>query len=317
MHAQDSSARHLPGLVSKEWPTFAMSLAEVLAQLMEDQFLIISLKRSNRFVQFAGQGSFGVRAEVVANAFLSPDERIDEEGLAELRELGWIPPTGSPDAATPQQAPDGSPNYFMQCSVPVNSAGLAEVAVRTLHAVLGVPHPGFLEYQSFDADGNSLSFPSLGLREAPRAVKPNATEDPCAQWQATLRQITGIPDLAFDGDGDACLQYGDSLDVLISPSSDHSHVRIRTILAAEVIRSPDVFVRINEVNVSLRYLRVVLAGNAIFAVAEVPLLPFVPEHHAALLAEFCHVSKSLAESLRPEFAGSEWHPAPAGSDLRH
>jgi hypothetical protein len=64
-------------------------------------------------------------------------------------------------------------------------------------------------------------------------------------------------------------------------------------------------------------LRVVLAGNAIFAVAEVPLLPFVPEHHAALLAEFCHVSKSLAESLRPEFAGSEWHAAPAASDLRH
>lgn len=56
MKVLNSFAKSVPSGVSEEWHPFAMSVANVLAHLTEDQFLIISAKQSSRFVQFAGQG---------------------------------------------------------------------------------------------------------------------------------------------------------------------------------------------------------------------------------------------------------------------
>ena len=77
MKMLNSFAKAVPARISEEWHPFAMSVANVLTYLKEDQFLIISAKQSSRFVQFAGQGSFGLRAEVAANVFLSPGDWID------------------------------------------------------------------------------------------------------------------------------------------------------------------------------------------------------------------------------------------------
>jgi len=41
----------------KEWDRLADDLAVCLADLSEDEFLILSSKRENYFVQFAAQGS--------------------------------------------------------------------------------------------------------------------------------------------------------------------------------------------------------------------------------------------------------------------
>lgn len=60
------------GPVSDTWPPFAAALADAIGRLKEDQFLVIAVKHSLRAVQFAGQGALGLRAEVVANAFLDP-----------------------------------------------------------------------------------------------------------------------------------------------------------------------------------------------------------------------------------------------------
>ena len=45
----------------KEWDRLADNLAVCLADLSEDEFLILSSKRANYFVQFAAQGQFGMR----------------------------------------------------------------------------------------------------------------------------------------------------------------------------------------------------------------------------------------------------------------
>ncbi len=295
-------AKALPAGISEEWHPFATSVADVLAHLKEDQFLIISAKKSNRFVQFAGQGSFGLRAEVVANAFLSPGEWIDEAGLQELRHLGWSAPTGSPEASTPEQAPDGSPNYFMQCPNPFDGTLLADIAVRTLRQVLGVSHPGFLEYESFDADGKRLSFPSLGLRKVRKTAKPTSSKNLSAVLLAAMCQITGIADLEVDEDGDVPVCYG-SIVTFTSLAADGLHARIRAPLAVDVTPSSEMLVRINEVNSSIRYLRVAYGGTAIIAVAEVPLVPFVQEHFAAVFEEVCRVGDALSDLLCAEFAG--------------
>ena len=52
------------------------SLAASLSALDEDQYLIIKRKDRPWFVQFAAQGSFGVRAELVSNSYLAPADQI-------------------------------------------------------------------------------------------------------------------------------------------------------------------------------------------------------------------------------------------------
>jgi hypothetical protein len=71
------------GKRSKDWPEFMTRLSEVLDKLDEDQYLVINVKKSNRYVQFAGQGSYGLRAETASNHFLSKDERLDRKQVAE------------------------------------------------------------------------------------------------------------------------------------------------------------------------------------------------------------------------------------------
>lgn len=149
--------------VSAAWPAFHERLTETLRALTEDQFLIVSRKETNRFVQFAAGGFFGLRAEVVCNAFLHGRDRLSEEDVAMLQALGWADPTSGP-SVPPELDPDGSPNYFEEWENPVDHAEVAALAVRTLIEVLDVPHPGWLEYNALDTEGNKLLLPSLGLK---------------------------------------------------------------------------------------------------------------------------------------------------------
>ena len=150
-----------PPRVSSAWGPFAGQLASVIEQLREDQFLIISTKRPNRYVQFAGQGAFGLRAETVCNQYLPASDQLDEAQIATLQGFGWQLPTGAPDQATPERDPDGSPNFYLDYPPPVPYADLADLAMRTLVEVLRVPHPGFLQYSSFDSNNNTLLWPDL------------------------------------------------------------------------------------------------------------------------------------------------------------
>ena len=214
---------------SVAWPPFAQKLATVLATLNEDQFLVILAKRSNRFVQFAGQGASGVRAESVSNQYLPRSEQLDAQQIARLKELGWQTPTGTAESSTPERDPDGSPNYFVEFASPVPFAALADLAVRTLVDVLRVPYPGFLEYEAFDADQNSIIHPELGLKRATRTTPTDKLADVADRLLATIKEATGIADLAFDDDGDIQVRYG-SMAAFIRPVGDPPYVRIRSLL---------------------------------------------------------------------------------------
>ena len=147
----------VPRKLSVAWPPFEKALASALAKLEEDQYLVISAKRGDRFVQFAGQGSFGMRAETVSNGFLPKSEQLSDEQIKALVALGWSPPTGTPETSTPETEPDGSPNFFRDFAQPVRHEAIAKLAVRTLAEVLRVPHPGFLQYEAFGDDGPDRS----------------------------------------------------------------------------------------------------------------------------------------------------------------
>jgi hypothetical protein len=147
---------------AEAWKRFEHELAQALAGLEEDEWLVLSLKERPRFVQFMNQGGAGARAETVSDFYLDEGAQLSEGERARLLRLGWSAPTNLPDAFGYQ--PDGSPNYFADLANPVPWDELAMLAVATLKAVHGAAHPNVLEYTTGSRNGASPRFPNLGIR---------------------------------------------------------------------------------------------------------------------------------------------------------
>lgn len=289
--------------ISVAWGPFCQKLAAVLKCLEEDHFLVISEKRSSRYVQFAGQGAFGLRAETVSNGFLKKPERLDGEQIQLLKSEGWNAPTGKPKKATPERDPDGSPNYFIDFEVPVSFRKVAKLAVTTLNEILRVPHPGFLEYDAFDAGGSPIDLPALGLKRCGKDDAPTGTAELKAQVLTVMRETTQIPDLAPDEDGDISLQYGAIL-VCATVLGARPWVRIFSPLLPEVNESPSLLAKLNGINDGLHRFRCFFREGSVYAVADVPAGPLIPGHLSAALEEFCENAESMAIMLQAEFGGN-------------
>jgi hypothetical protein len=146
----------------QEWTRLTDNLALCLASLVEDDYLVISYKRANYYLQFAAQGQFGMRVEAASNAYIVPAQaRLSAEGYGAMNQLGWQIPTvlpgGEPD-------PDGSPNFFVDLASPVDFKSLSELAIRTFRQVYGMRHPGQLQYKAFSSGGAQIRLPTLRLK---------------------------------------------------------------------------------------------------------------------------------------------------------
>jgi hypothetical protein len=152
-------------LAREAWKEFADRLVPALVGLEEDEFLVLTIKGTNRYVQFVDQGAYGMRAEAVSDYYLPEDEHLSEEDYAALMRLGWNAPTNLPDQFGHKA--DGSPNYFLDLARPVSYLDVAVLAVHTLANVYGASHPGRLEYDAKSMDGMSIRFPHLPVRRRP------------------------------------------------------------------------------------------------------------------------------------------------------
>jgi hypothetical protein len=164
----------------KEWDRLTDNLAVCLAGLSEDEFLILSSKRANYFDQFAAQGHFGMRIEATSNVYVAPSEAVlSADAYSAMVELGWKSPTGVPGSEP--RDPDGSPNFFLDLALPVNFRRVADMAVKTLRQVYRIPHPGQLQYKSFDSSGIEIRFPNLRLKreEVQSQALSNVQRGPC------------------------------------------------------------------------------------------------------------------------------------------
>jgi len=306
----------MPQRLSIDWPPFTEKLAGVLGALEEDQFLVISVKLTNRFVQFAAQGSFGMRAETTSNDYLTASERLGTRQLAALEAAGWCGPTGTAGESTPEKDPDGSPNFFVEYDAPVPFKDVAELAMHTLAEILRVPHPGFLEYEAFDTSGNAILLPSLGLK---RATRPAQTTDVAAlpeQLLATIREAIGVADLEFDDDGDIGVRYG-SLAAFVQLTGNPPCVHIHAPLVADVDETPELISRINQINLGVRHLHLVVNEGVVYAVADVLAEPFVSEHVANIFRYFCQIADGIDSLLQVEFGGKTAFAESAPSSLKH
>ena len=305
----------VPSRPSRDWPVFADRLAAVLASLEEDHYLILSDKRSDHYVQFAGQGSFGLRVETTGNVYLAKHEQLSEEEIHLLLEAGWLQPTGEPDAATPENDPDGSPNFHLDCPAPVAHAEVARLAVTTLSGILRIPHPGFLEYGAFDAAGNSLLLTELGLKRAERAA-PLDCDALSRQLLTAMREITGIVDLEYDEDGDIAVGY-DGLTVFACLLDKPPRIRIHAPLMLGVRQSLPLLARLNEFNTGASHLHFFFREGNIYAMADLPAVPMVARHLGDVLHLFCELADGVDELLAAEFGGTIRYSGDMPSRLRH
>ena len=304
--------------LSVDWVPFAQKLATALEKLEEDQFLILPVKRSRKYIQFSVQGSFGMRVETTSNSYLNKKEQLNEQQISILIDAGWQAPTNAPKDSTTEKDPDGSPNYFIQFPAPVSFNEVANLTVRTFAEVLRVPHPGRLQYFAFDQEAGNIELPELGLKLEDQKSKPAKEKDIPQQLLDVIREATGIIDLASDKDGDLCLQYR-SASIIIALLENQRFVRIFSPIVREVEESHELLTKLNVINANPqeKLIRFFINDGAIYGVIEIPADPFVSGHIAQVLHHFSDVADSMGILLQSEFGGHTAFEACLPSSLKH
>ena len=288
--------------VSEGWKDFEGRLTKALKAMVEDDYLIVSVKQTNRFVQFSAQGAHRMRAEATSNPFLRGTDRLSDEQISQMKKQGWFPPTGKPKKATPERDPDGSPNFFRDFSSPPPCAKIAALAVRTFVKVFTVPSPWFLEYRAFDSDGNEESLAELGLKRT--TLDPQIKMvDLANRLLSTLRESSGLCDLDFDKDGDVGLSYG-SITVYVCLVGSPPQVRFVAPLVSGVRDSDRLFRRLNEINARFGPVHFLFLQGIIFAANDIPAWPYVAEHVARTLEQFSEVADGIDDFLQVEFGSN-------------
>ena len=300
-----SPPRRKPALGA--WPAFEKKLAEALDVLEEDQYLVVSEKRGSAYVQFAGQGSFGVRAECVSNNYLDEAHALRAGQMTALRRIGWSAPTGTPAEASPKRQPEGSPNFFRDFDRPVPYDAVARMAVRSLVGVFEIPHPGYLHYKAFDKSKRSILIPTLGLMREPPAPP---RETPSANTIEGLRDLvlkavrkaSGNADLEFTEDGDLPLRFG-SAAVRVRVLDDPPCLRVFSAILENVEVNDRLVNRVHALNSEVRFVRFFVLDGIVFAATEMFTSPFVAEHVASACLQLGSLADKYGQVLQKEFGG--------------
>ncbi len=258
------------------WLDQAERLARVLEQMQDGEFLIISLKNSNRYVQFSAQGARGFRVESTCNAFLKTADQLGPQALRKLAALGWRQPTGELRQATPMKDPEGSPNFFQNFEVRNGYAAMAELTVRTLREVHRAPSPIFLEYYAFDERGNQLSYDELWITRT--IYGSTAKKNKLGKMlRRALRECTGLAELDYQTDGKMCVVYG-AATLRVELVGTLPMVEFSTVLVHGVGESRAVLEWINELNRRHAEVKFVRRDAGITASTSVLAHPFIAEH---------------------------------------
>lgn len=297
----------LPSRRRQAWDDYADVVARILDALDAGQFLILTPADRPGFVQFATQGTHGLRAEAVSNRFLPPDHQLGADALAAALRLGWQPPTSEP-GATPERDPEGSPNYYREWPAPVPYRDVARLAIDTLIDVFGVVHPGRVRYEAFTRVGTPILLPALGERAT---YDDLAHDDPRSASTATevaeqvleiLREASGNPDLEPDDDGEMAIRFGSSV-VFFQVFGDPPIVRAYSPALTQVPTDPKVALALNELNSSTAFTKWMAVNGMIVAAIDLFGDPLVKHH----IVHACEVLGSTADDvddqLQQQFGG--------------
>ena len=284
------------------WAAFERDLALTLS-VLKDEFLVISSKAGNRFVQFNARPDKSVVAETVSNAYLEPGEKLDEPQVTALAAMGWLAPVRAPE----EPPAKGSPNFFREFPAPFSCSEIARLATRTLSEVHHLPGPEALEYHAFDDPGHPVTLPGLHLdrapRQAPKAkpVSKRRSSGPFARLRAEVlaaaREASGFGALEYDADGDLAIPVGRRMG-WVRPYQKPFYVRVFCHLL-EVEADDELTERIHEVNSRLPLARVIYKAGNLYLGVDFPAAPFHAAHLSQAVTALASLADDVLNDLRP------------------
>lgn len=297
----------VPWDLPTHWHDLASALRLTLAQMKEDEFLILICKGSNRFVQFSRQHRC-MRIEATSNHFLSRRDALGPKEINTLHRLGWRSPTGSPEQATPERDPDGSCNFFQEVPIQHDYSGQVTMAIKTLFLVMGAPHDGYLAFQAFDVGGDDLSFAGLGIKREQH--DPDLRMGELAdRLLDVLKEITGCATLEFDGDGDVALEF-DGQSCLVRLAGQPPMVKFYLPLHSTAKPSKALWESLNQLNVYGGPVRHFWTNDCAYAMLDIPAWPLQAQHVETSLALFSSVASKSGLWLHAEFGISAMPKTP-------
>lgn len=317
-----------------EWGEFAEHLAGALAVLEAGQCLVVSVRASGdgrpvtrtgsqRYVQVAVDRDGAARAEAVSNAYLNRHDRLTDDAVARLATLGWHAPTHAPDDPDGERDEHGSANHFVDLAAPVPWTRVADLAATTLRDVYGVARPGFLQYSSFDHDGNRILLPTLGLTPEPPApgIDPDRIEeelpDPRSPGElqdaveTTLRPLLSDGGLVTDEDGDIVIGWGGAR-LYVRVLEDAPIVRVLTFVLSDVEASPALSEALNDIHLEYPYVRAILADDTVVLSIDVNGTPYVGWHLIEAIARLGTAADEVQEELEHRFGVPPLPPGTGG-----
>lgn len=155
------------------WDAFVHNLATTLIGIEPGKYLVIEVKGTDRYVQFAAEddGDGGaVRAEAAGEYYLAKGEPgYTAAQRFRLEALGWTPPNlmrRDPPRAAKRRGARG--NWVFITLLPADMGRLALLAVRTLRGVFGARTPKDLAYRAFRKPDVPLLVDELGIERVER-----------------------------------------------------------------------------------------------------------------------------------------------------
>ncbi len=282
-----------------------MKLVAVLKERETGDLLTLQAKDSGEWIQVAVE-SRSFRIEVKSNYFREDDQQLSFKQVIGLAAIGWSAPSGTPEQSTPESDIAGSPNFFMDLRVPLRLKALETVIARTFVEVFGVSSPDALDYEAFDAEGNSLCLPVLGLEPVVDSLDSNLNPKLPQLVLDVVRELTGIHALKWDDEGDIGGITLGGIVAYIRLVEDRPYLRIYTPLLMEAYGSPALLEKLNELNTVNGFMHLCLMPNGcVMAVSDVLVSPFVTSHVANSLGNFLQIADEYATEIVAEFAGAD------------
>lgn len=302
--------------LSGAWGILRDRLAEALGALEAGQYLILSGAKGPYYVQFAMEEGSWLLAEAVGDTFLPKGQRLRKAQKTALVDLGWWAPADDVRGERSSRKQSGSPNYQGRFEGADQLPDVATLAVRTLRDVYGFRRLTSLRYHAFEGEGGDILLPTLGLGRHREPAGEAVDEAPVSLEEQVLEAVRDglcVEGARFDKKGFLMLEAeGRELFVLLL--ADPPCVRLFAPVLLDVTNEELALGFLNTLNFEGRHARFVLDEGTVFAVIDLPVEPFVPEHFVDSFMSLASAAHELPAGLAKEIGGripSEPKPARA------
>lgn len=304
------------------WARFQDRLIHHLTAMADADVLVVSTEgpldpddATGPHIRFHVRAGDTVRAEASGNASLAGEHRLSPVDAQRLLELGWVAPGGTP----PDEHDPGSTSFSIEAPRALVEL-LVVQATRSLREVYAVPHPALLDPPELGL-GLSVTTEPSGTADEPggagsveewEARRPADRDELGEMVAASLRPRFGGT-VHRDDDGDIPVHEGSA--VVFVRVLEEPVVQLFSFVVQDVGDKDRARDEVEDLNRDSRFLRYHLSGDTVFAVAELPAMPFVPRHLTEILETMATTLDCLDDSLAQRIGGRRYRePNGRGDD---